>query len=470
MSDDETMEPSPIGGVALAIIDGGTWCSSFGLSLTELQLWDVAHDARIIRPGCGYLHHQAGTGAIAEARNEVTARFLADTSAEWLFMVDTDMGFAPNVLDQLLAVADPVKRPIVGALTFQQRHDRTIAADLHAKRWRIQPAMFRLARIAADVDAGVLGEEGFVSIRNYPRDQVIQVDGTGAACLLVHRSVFEMIADKFGPGTWFEPLRHPTGGPGGTSRWFSEDLSFCLRVSAVDTPISVHTGVRTSHHKGGIFLDETMYDRQRRVETGGLAVDRYAADTLYPESRWTSPRTGCPVPGLWHATDAQSTEVEVSELVAAFVRGLQPALVVETGSCIGQTSAAIGRALRANGHGRLISIEPVAQFVQVAQERCKGLPVEFLCTTSLEFLNNGFVKFSAGVGFAWLDSLTDLRIRELTALRDQGWLADRAIIGVHDTGPQHNPLGDQLRALPWIRYLDLPTPRGVVFLQVIDDD
>jgi hypothetical protein len=54
---------------------------------------------------------------ISEARNLLVRRFLAGYG-KWLFMVDTDMVFAPDAISRLVAAADPAGRPVVGALTY----------------------------------------------------------------------------------------------------------------------------------------------------------------------------------------------------------------------------------------------------------------------------------------------------------------------------------------------------------------
>jgi hypothetical protein len=46
-------------------------------------------------------------------------------------------------------------------------------------------------------------------------------------------------------------------------RAVSEDLSFFVRVAGVDAPAYVHTGIPTSHAKGGIYLREVEFHRQR---------------------------------------------------------------------------------------------------------------------------------------------------------------------------------------------------------------
>jgi len=102
-------------------------------------------------------------------------------------------------------------------------------------------------------------EVGFRSILDYPRDALFPVSGTGAACMVIHRSALESIRAKAGDH-WFDQITHPNG-----STVFSEDLSFCIRVASVDLPVMVHTGVRTTHDKHGVFLDEDEYDRCRAL-------------------------------------------------------------------------------------------------------------------------------------------------------------------------------------------------------------
>jgi hypothetical protein len=101
-------------------------------------------------------------------------------------------------------------------------------------------------------------EVGFRSIVDYPRDALLPVSGTGAACLLIHRSALETLRTH-GGDHWFDHVTHP----GGTV--FSEDLSFCIRLAAADIPLYVDTSVRTTHDKHGVFLDEDEFDRCRAL-------------------------------------------------------------------------------------------------------------------------------------------------------------------------------------------------------------
>lgn len=241
------------GTVVPAFLDDGNWSACFGLSYMNLTLHDLAHHGRIIREHGTYLRKVAGTGGIPEGRNECARNFLDHTDGEWLWFVDTDMGFAPETVDRLVASADEHRRPVVGGLCFAQR--KIADGPYHSARNGVIPTIYSLVETADEV--------GFLAADSYPRDEVVQVAGTGAACLLIHRRVLRKIRAKYGDA-WFDPYTHPTG-MRGRPRTFSEDLSFCLRVAGVGEDVHVDTAVKTVHHKGGIFLDEDLYLGQQEA-------------------------------------------------------------------------------------------------------------------------------------------------------------------------------------------------------------
>lgn len=183
--------------------------------------------------------------------------------------------------------------------------------------------------------------------------------------------------------------------------------------------------------------------------------------TVETEDRFTAPSVECPDPRYWHSHDDASTEVEVAELVAAFVRALQPEIAVETGSSFGYTAELIGAALALNGHGHLYTTDTDPQMVKLSRNRCVGLPVTVVHSPSLEFAPPG------PVGFAWLDSEPRYRIDEAHMLRP--YFAPGAFIGIHDTAPHHNfrPAVEALCVEGWLRPIYLPTPRGVMFAEVV---
>lgn len=182
--------------------------------------------------------------------------------------------------------------------------------------------------------------------------------------------------------------------------------------------------------------------------------------TVYLESKWTRPRADCPHPERWSSTDPQSTEIEVSELVAGFVRALQPDYVIETGTCIGQTAWIIGEALRTNGQGRLDTLETDPERAAAARRTCEGMPVTVHCVPSLEFTPAG------PVGFAWLDSRVELRVPEFERFRPH--MIPGSIVGFHDTSPHQGEWGREVESLPGTRAIRLRTPRGVTFVEVME--
>lgn len=174
------------------------------------------------------------------------------------------------------------------------------------------------------------------------------------------------------------------------------------------------------------------------------------------ESEFSPASDFCPHPEFWHAHDGMATEVEVLELVAAFVRATQPGLVIETGTHRGFGAEAIGNALHLNGHGRLVTVEMDPALCAEARERCTGLPVEVVEGSSFDLVPPG------PIDLAWFDSDTDIRVAEFRAFRS--FMHDRTVVGFHDTHPRHlyRPELDGLG----IQLLDLPTPRGVTFGRV----
>lgn len=218
--------------VQVAYLHPHTVSHSWHESMMRLVAYDAANEGRIVGTG-GPFMIRCDSGGLVEARNLAVTRFLDETAHEWLWFIDTDMGFLPDTIDRLVAVADPINRPVVGALCFGLRE---LAYDGYGGR-RVMPVptLFMPAQTPE-------GHRGFTTRWQYPDNTVLQVAGTGAACLLIHRTVLEKLRAEHGD-TWFCQSRYDDG------RMVSEDLSFCARLGAAGVPVFVHTGVKTTHHK-----------------------------------------------------------------------------------------------------------------------------------------------------------------------------------------------------------------------------
>jgi hypothetical protein len=237
------------GTVAVGFLDPGHWSHCFGQSLIDLYLCDSIGPRRMVPRG-KQLRVNAQANGIIDGRNKIATQFLDSTECEWLFMVDSDMGFGATTVEALVASAHPVERPVVGGLCFALRKDG--AGEFYGQKFIVTPTAYEFV----DSDA----EVGFRSIIDYPRDAMIPVGGTGMACVLIHRTALEAVRARVGDH-WFDAVTLPQG------TTFSEDLSFCLKLAACDVPIWVNTAVRTTHDKHGVFLDEDEFDRCRALHS-----------------------------------------------------------------------------------------------------------------------------------------------------------------------------------------------------------
>lgn len=168
---------------------------------------------------------------IEQARNDLTSHATSYVpGATHVLFVDSDMVFPPDALQRLLAH----DKPVVGGLCFNRRPPYA-------------PIVMRVNHPDWQEEEGPLGH-----VYNYPKDQLVEVDATGAAFLLVNVDVFSATYSGIPsrPG-WFDRL------PG-----MSEDFSFCVRANQCDLQVFVDTSLRLGHI-GKIVVDEAFAERNR---------------------------------------------------------------------------------------------------------------------------------------------------------------------------------------------------------------
>jgi hypothetical protein len=180
---------------------------------------------------------------------------------------------------------------------------------------------------------------------------------------------------------------------------------------------------------------------------------------IQAEAAFTAPTEWCERPEQWTAHDDQSAECEVTALVGAFIRAMQPDYVIETGTAHGYTAREIGLALEANGHGWLHTLEVDRDLVLEAGRRCSGLPVTVYRQSSMDFTP------TESIGFAWFDSLIELRLPEFDRYRKH--MPVGTIVGFHDVSDRFGDFRQRLEEHGGFRPIFLHTPRGVCFAQVL---
>ena len=243
--------PNTSDAVVVANVHDRTVTYSFYHSMMELMHNDAHNHQRVWR--AGYIDMSYSTDGLAESRNTAVVKFLEEKQADWLLWIDTDMGFPDDIIERLMAAADPVERPIVGALAFTWRHQKS--DGMGGWRCLATPTLF-------DWGHGDDGEMGFIVRVDYHPDAVQQVAGTGSACVLIHRSVFEAILEKYKPlgQMWYDRVPNPAMG-----KVISEDLSFCMRANTVGKTVWVDTSIKTTHMKT-LWVGEDDYFNQRILE------------------------------------------------------------------------------------------------------------------------------------------------------------------------------------------------------------
>jgi hypothetical protein len=222
--------------VVVGYIHPGQTSSYFTESLCNMLMWDQATSHRIV--GC---INQWSSANISPARNSVNAQFL-ERDADWLLWIDADMAFPHTALDDLLASADATDRPIVGGLCFG------------ASYGELFPTIYYFAE---DAEGRITTQR----VRDYPDNELVKCAATGAAFLLVHRSVLETIRDREFNATfpWFQETEL-AGQPCG------EDITFCMRAALCDFPVFVNTAVKIGHHKSTV-LNHDMFQGQKEAES-----------------------------------------------------------------------------------------------------------------------------------------------------------------------------------------------------------
>lgn len=240
----------PSNDVALAYCHPNEVAANFHHSLLDLWAWDASHDCRL----ASRLALRTTGPGLVEGRNQVAAGFL-DSGLDWLFWLDADMGFRPDTLDRLLATAAEHDLPVVGALCFAWKE---VEYDgMGGYRCEPRPTLMDFA------------DGHFIGRAQYEPGSVVQVAGTGSACILVHRSAVEAAGER--P---YDRLRLPDGVLAG------EDVSFCMRLGAAGIPIWVDTGVMTNHQKQ-IWVSQDQYAPW--LAAAGAAPGGYPGYTEAPE-------------------------------------------------------------------------------------------------------------------------------------------------------------------------------------------
>jgi len=197
---------------------------------------------------------------------------------------------------------------------------------------------------------------------------------------------------------------------------------------------------------------------------GHHILDRVSeqADFVQPEYVGATPE--CPHPEWWQMVDSQSSELEVLDFLKSIVITAKPRLIVETGTFIGYSAIKMAEGLKANGFGKLITIEFDPAIFAKAKERidASGLRdwIEYRNASSLETPIDGTIDI--------FFSDSHLSIREQEIRRFLPRIDARRLILVHDASSHFKVVREaalRLEQEGLISVVLLSTPRGLVIAQ-----
>ena len=230
-------EPPKGGTVVVAFIHPGQVSAFFNTSVIATLLHDQHHDRRIVG-----MMQEWSSANVSAARNSLTNRFLDDHEADWLLWIDADMAWEHTAVDELVACADPRKAPIVGGLCFGAAQDQLF------------PTIYQFVRQPDDTVSTV-------RVGQYPADTMVHCAATGAAFLLIHRSVLETMREReFNSAFPFFQETELGGKPAG------EDVTFCLRAGICGASIYVNTAIKIGHHKSHLLTEDLFLSQTEDVD------------------------------------------------------------------------------------------------------------------------------------------------------------------------------------------------------------
>jgi predicted O-methyltransferase YrrM len=214
---------------------------------------------------------------------------------------------------------------------------------------------------------------------------------------------------------------------------------------------------------GGAVIAVIVPRFVKRYE-GHHILDRVSEQQDFVQPEYVGATPECPHPEWWQMVDSQSSELEVLDFLKSIVITAKPRLIVETGTFIGYSAIKMAEGLKANGFGKLITIEFDPAIFAKAKERidASGLGdwIEYRNASSLETPIDGTIDI--------FFSDSHLTIREQEIRRFLPQIDARGLILVHDASSHFKVVREaalRLEQEGLISVVLLSTPRGLVIAQ-----
>lgn len=215
---------------------------------------------------------------------------------------------------------------------------------------------------------------------------------------------------------------------------------------------------------GGTMLLAIVVPAFVKGREGHRILHRIAAQGEFVQPEWAAATPECPFPEKWHMMDAQSAELEVLDLLKSIVLAVKPDLIVETGTFIGHSAIKMAEGLRANGSGKIVTVEYDPAIYLKARENIEasglGNWIECRNASSLE------TSIAGPIDILYSDSET--KIRESEVRHFLPLIRPRGLVLIHDASSQFKLVREAALKLEQEGLLSvvlLSTPRGLVIAQ-----
>jgi hypothetical protein len=229
------------GRVAIFNLSPGVVRYEFCASLLDVVMYEHGRAAKNARKGqevksaIGSVAFQTAGAVLNIYRNMMVEEFL-DGEHDWMLFLDSDMVLPSDTVEKLLAVGDSDSHPIVAGLYMMAQQQGNVptmlfwGADKSTGKYRMHPWT------------------GFI-----PADTLVEVDGTGAGCLMAHRSALLKMYEHYGsPEPWYgTDIRDGT--------LIGEDYTFTMRAKDLGIPTFVYTGLQLGHAGKTVTLTTSMH-------------------------------------------------------------------------------------------------------------------------------------------------------------------------------------------------------------------
>lgn len=146
---------------------------------------------------------------VGDNRMVLAEQMLEKEESNWLLQVDTDIEFPPTLIETMLELAGTEKKIVAASVPLGTAYPTC------AFRWTGKPGIYDSVPVSLEP---------------------VEVDAIATAVVLIHRDVFNAIADEHGR-SWFHAIHLAKSEPGTPPRDFAyvvngEDIAFSMRAKA----------------------------------------------------------------------------------------------------------------------------------------------------------------------------------------------------------------------------------------------